>query len=64
MARETGGRSYRGIDDLDANLAAAAEAFFGIYRIGFYRDDDREERGKIKVTIDRPGAVVNASRAH
>ncbi len=37
LAKETGGRSYHGVKKLDQSLRDAANGFFGIYVVGYYR---------------------------
>jgi len=53
LARETGGRAYHGQQELADSLRAAADAFLGMYTVGYYRADTEEEPGPVRVAIDR-----------
>lgn len=52
LAYATGGRPFYGQDGLEWKLRAAADSFFGVYALGFYRDTD-DPLGKVKVKTDR-----------
>jgi hypothetical protein len=58
LARETGGRAYHGVDDLEHDLRAAADSFFGIYTVGYYRSAPDSKSGKIRVEVGRAGVQV------
>jgi len=59
LARETGGRAYGGIRDLDENLNAAANLYFGMYVVGYYRSDPDASMGKLRVEIAREDVEVD-----
>jgi VWFA-related protein len=64
LARETGGRSYLGLEELGDQVSAAADSYFGMYTLGYYRADPRAEPGKLRVEIARKGLEVSyADRA-
>jgi len=58
MARETGGRSYDGVRELTANLQAAADSFFGMYTVGYYRADPNSPEARVQVRVDRDHVTV------
>lgn len=53
LAKETGGRAYNGIKDLEEKVVAAADGFFGLYVVGYYRADPDRPMGKLKIEVDR-----------
>jgi len=61
LAHETGGRTARGTQDLPKRVREAAEGFFGVYNLGFYRDDD--ETGKVRVEVARKGVKTEVESA-
>jgi hypothetical protein len=63
VAQATGGRSYRGIDDLESNVRRAADAHFGRYIVGYYRSDPSSAPRDVRVELDREDVVVSWSEA-
>jgi VWFA-related protein len=59
LAKETGGRAYHGAKDLADDVIAAADSFFGMYAVGYYRADPRAPLGKVKVRINRKRLAVD-----
>jgi VWFA-related protein len=59
LARDTGGRSFLGREELGDNLAAAADGYFGMYTVGYYRADPRGEPGKLRVEVGRKGVRLS-----
>jgi len=63
LANATGGRAFLGKSDLPKDVALATDSYYGIYHLGYYREDPGEP-GKLKVKIGRPGLeVATPSRA-
>jgi len=54
LAGETGGRIFRGTDDLPDRIGEAASSYFGAYNLGFYRDTDQRP-GKLRIAVARKG---------
>jgi VWFA-related protein len=59
LAKETGGRSYHGVKDLADDVISAADSFFGMYSIGYYRSDPKAPLGKVKVQISRKRMAID-----
>ena len=59
LAKETGGRSYHGLKKLTDNVQAAADSFFGMYTVGYYRSDPDAEVGKVRVKIARRKLAID-----
>lgn len=53
LAHETGGRTVRGTQDLPTQVREASAGFFGVYNLGYYRDDDDD--GKLRIEVARKG---------
>jgi len=54
LAYATGGRPFYGPEDLAEHVATAADAFYGVYNVGYYRSNPLNP-GKMKVKINRKG---------
>lgn len=61
IAIQTGGRSFHG-PRIEANLPRAIRAIEGLYTVGYYRDANARGKPKVKVSVDRKGAVVTYPR--
>lgn len=61
LAHETGGRAYHGTSKLPAKVREAADRFFGLYNLGYYRPGDGSSAGKLRIKVDRGGADVEVS---
>jgi hypothetical protein len=54
LAYATGGRPFYGPEALTEHVAEAADAFYGVYNVGYYRSNVLNP-GKLKVKITRKG---------
>jgi hypothetical protein len=61
LAHETGGRVYHGTSKLPTKVREAADRFFGLYNLGYYRPGDGSSAGKLRIRVDRGGADVEVS---
>jgi hypothetical protein len=53
LARETGGRSFHGVQNLADKVRSAADSFFGMYTVGYYRTRPDAKIGKARIKVDR-----------
>ena len=53
LAHATGGRPFYGPDKLTWKIRTAADSFYGIYGLGFYRSEETPRGGRIKVKVAR-----------
>jgi hypothetical protein len=63
LATETGGRSYERLKDLDDDVGHAADAFLGIYSVGYYRKSPETEPGRLRVKVSRRNVDLDYNRA-
>jgi len=61
LAEETGGRAFFGRDDLADSVRRAADDFFAIYTLGYYRDDSEDPPGKVRIKSLRKGVKLDYS---
>jgi hypothetical protein len=52
LAKETGGESFHGRKKLPEQMTAAADSFYGLYSLGFYRKEAGKPVSKIRVEIN------------
>jgi VWFA-related protein len=53
LAHATGGRPFYGPHDLSWKIETAADAFFGIYALGYYRSEGTPRGAKLKIKVSR-----------
>lgn len=61
LAYATGGRPFYGPEELAQHIATAADAFYGVYNVGYYRSHVLDP-GKVKVKINRKGIKYHVPR--
>lgn len=61
LAHATGGKPFYGRDALSWKVRAAADSFFGLYNLGYYRDTERGG-GKLKIRIQRKGVEAEYNK--
>ncbi|MCP3978047.1 MAG: VWA domain-containing protein [bacterium] len=59
LAYSTGGRPFYGGDNLSWKIRTAADAYFGIYSLGYYRSEKTDAGARLKVKIKRKKLVLN-----
>lgn len=59
LSRETGGVSFLGFEEIGDHLQIAADSWFGMYTVGYYRANPDSEIGKVRVEIDRAKLEVH-----
>jgi VWFA-related protein len=62
LATETGGRSYERLKDLDDDVHHAADAFLGIYTVGYYRKNPNTDPGRLRVKVSRRNVDLDYDR--
>jgi len=62
LATETGGRSYENLRDLNDDVRHAADAFLGIYSVGYYRKDPDTDPGRLRVKVSRRNVDLDYDR--
>ncbi len=62
LATETGGRSYERLKDLDDDVRHAADAFLGIYSVGYYRKNPDTDPGRLRVKVSRRNLDLDYDR--
>jgi VWFA-related protein len=62
LATETGGRSYERLKDLDDDVGHAADAFLGIYSVGYYRKNPNTDPGRLRVKVSRRNVDLDYDR--
>jgi VWFA-related protein len=59
LAAESGGRSFHGTNELTEDVFDAADSYYGIYNLGYYRAEGKGRPGKLKLKLSRKGLRVN-----
>ena len=54
LAYATGGKPFYGPDELANKVRSAADAFFGVYVLGYYLAEGTDPGDKLRVRLDRP----------
>ncbi|MCZ6765433.1 MAG: VWA domain-containing protein, partial [bacterium] len=62
LATETGGRSYERLRDLNDDVRHAADAFLGIYSVGYYRKNPDTDLGRLRVKLSRRNVDLDYDR--
>jgi hypothetical protein len=62
LATETGGRSYERLKDLNDDVRHAADAFLGIYSVGYYRKDPDTDPSPLRVKVNRRNVDIDYGR--
>jgi VWFA-related protein len=62
LATETGGRSYERLKDLNDDVRHAADAFLGIYSVGYYRKNPDADPGRLRVKVSRRNVDLDYDR--
>lgn len=62
LATETAGRSYERLRDLADDVRHAADAFLGIYSVGYYRKNPDADAGRLRVKVSRRNVELDYDR--